>query len=494
MKHVFTFILLIVGYTAVFSQNLPIAHDSTVVASKWYTNGNSYQKDLLLYADMLADTHPYYASKYHRKQLRHRVKVLYKDFQTINNVDDFRVQLQKEISLLNDSHTSIYLGLSPTLLYPVIMEIENDKTASIISADENLAHILGRYIIKINGLPISSVLQLASQIISHDNDVFLHNILQQYFQIKKFWDICTPAYETLDLTFSDGTIISLKPASMDKIKHLSKIYNDSGFMDQQDKFFSHKIFEDESICYLQFNRFADRLTHPHMKHLPRFDYYLEQLMAEIHEKDVRTLIVDLQYNGGGNSTLGDVLLSWLAPIDSIKGYGVDVRMSELLLKTQPDFEKVKLKDGTTYHCGEMYDLWDFDWEKLYVTNSDENTSQLIDTTKHRINNNLNNIFKGNVVFIEGQGSYSSAGLLLTTARDNGVGIIIGEISGAKPSTYGDVLQCILPNTNTRCLTSCRYFIRPNKKLKGEEVLVPDILLDLDDKDGTWDWIIRKYAD
>ena len=34
----------------------------------------------------------------------------------------------------------------------------------------------------------------------------------------------------------------------------------------------------------------------------------------------------------------------------------------------------------------------------------------------------------------------------------------------------------------------------SKKLKGEEVLVPDILLDLDDKDGTWDWIIRKYAD
>ena len=264
-------------------------------------------------------------------------------------------------------------------------------------------------------------------------------------------------------------------------------------MDQQSEFFCHKIFKDESICYLQFNRFADRITHPHMKQLPRFDNYIEQLMKEISEKAVKTLIVDLQYNGGGNCTLGDVLLSWLSPIDSLKGYSVAVRMSDLLLKTQPDFKNVKLKDGTSYYLGKIYNLWDFDWETLYSSNSGTEVSHSVDTTKHRFNNDPNKIFNGNIIFIEGRGSYSSSGLLLTTARDNGIGTIIGEVSGDKPSKYGDILQCVLPNTNTRCLISCRHFIRPNEQLINEEVLVPDILLNLDDKDETWKWIISSYG-
>lgn len=141
----------------------------------------------------------------------------------------------------------------------------------------------------------------------------------------------------------------------------------------------------------------------------------------------------------------------------------------------------------------MYNLWDFDWETLYFSNSDTEVSHSADTTKHRFNNDPNNIFKSSIVFIEGRGSYSSSGLLLTTARDNGIGTIIGEVSGDKPSTYGDMLQCVLPNTNTRCFISCRYFIRPNEKLKEGEVLIPDILLNLDDKDGTWEWITNFYG-
>lgn len=493
MKQVLSLVLLIICSVSVFSQNLPVAYDSIVVSSRKYANGNTYQKDLLLYANMLAKTHPYYDSEQHCRQLEKRVRTLYKDFNNIESVDDFRIRLQKEVSSLNDAHTSIYLGITPILLYPVILKIDTDKTAVILSADENISHIIGKRVNKINGLKVNAVLQKASQIISHDNNIFLYNILQQYFQIKKFWDICTPGCETLDLTFSDGTTISLEPASRDKINHPHRIQNDSGFMDQQDEFFCHKIFKDESICYLQFNRFADRITHPHMKQLPRFDNYIEQLMKEISEKAVKTLIVDLQYNGGGNCTLGDVLLSWLSPIDSLKGYSVAVRMSDLLLKTQPDFKNVKLKDGTSYYLGKIYNLWDFDWETLYSSNSGTEVSHSVDTTKHRFNNDPNKIFNGNIIFIEGRGSYSSSGLLLTTARDNGIGTIIGEVSGNKPSKYGDILQCVLPNTNTRCLISCRYFIRPNEQLKDEEVLIPDILLNLDDTDGTWKWITDFYG-
>ena len=43
---------------AAHSQNIPEYHDTEVEASREYIEGNAYQKDLLLYADMLGDTHP----------------------------------------------------------------------------------------------------------------------------------------------------------------------------------------------------------------------------------------------------------------------------------------------------------------------------------------------------------------------------------------------------------------------------------------------------
>ena len=80
-------------------------------------------------------------------------------------------------------------------------------------------------------------------------------------------------------------------------------------------------------------------------------------------------------------------------------------------------------------------------------------------------------------------------LLLST------GIIIGEISGAKPCHFGDVLYSVLPNTGTVTMTSCRYFTRADMTKVNEEYLVPDVIIDLDDpeKDLVCEWILKNYG-
>ena len=118
-----------------------------------------------------------------------------------------------------------------------------------------------------------------------------------------------------------------------------------------------------------------------------------------------------------------------------------------------------------------------------------------DTSSYVLNLDPDKIFKGNVIFIESRGSLSSSEMLLTTSRDNGVGIIVGETSGANPCNYGDILYSILPNTSTLVGTSCKYFTRVNKNLLDEEYLVPDVVIDLDDpeKDLVWEWILKNYG-
>ena len=54
-------IALLQGLTICLGQNIPMLHNESVESSSEYINGNNYQKDLLLYVNMLKATHPYYA-------------------------------------------------------------------------------------------------------------------------------------------------------------------------------------------------------------------------------------------------------------------------------------------------------------------------------------------------------------------------------------------------------------------------------------------------
>ena len=80
------------------------------------------------------------------------------------------------------------------------------------------------------------------------------------------------------------------------------------------------------ICYFQFNAMIDRLSYQIgcqlmgekteeniLASLPSFEGFLETMYAEIAEKQIQTLVIDMRYNGGGNSLLGDILLELAYP-------------------------------------------------------------------------------------------------------------------------------------------------------------------------------------
>ena len=147
-------------------------------------------------------------------------------------------------------------------------------------------------------------------------------------------------------------------------------------------------------------------------------------------------------------------------------------------------------EGKPLERGKVYDFWEFDHSKDYEVNYEQQ-----DSTQHIINIDPERIFKGNVVFIQGKDSFSSATLLLTLARDNGIGTIIGERAGGKPCHYGDILYCMLPNTETHATVSHKYFIRPDRTLEHEEYIEPDVVIDLDnpERDEAWEWIVENYG-
>lgn len=490
MKRLFlSMMVLLQGVAVCLGQNIPVLHNEEVESRNEYRDGNNYQKDLLLYVDMLKATHPYYADTKHCEQLDKQTRKLYKECGGIDNDMDFKVCLAKLAASLGDGHTSVPFWMTFNKVFPVRFAFNNNSAIVDVSHEDN-KEILGKEIKRINGKSVKQILQMARPLVSADNNAQFENTVKEYLMFADFWPLLGLSNEVMHLDFTDGSSADITAVDRQNLKISQRQQNSSRITSKRNTLFDYTIYEEESICYLQFNQFADRLTHPQYTQLARFDEFTRDMMAEIKTKGIKTLVVDLQYNSGGNSQLGDVLLSWLYPHQETRQYDVDVRVSELLCTFYPYYRKFTV-GGKPLKIGQIYDYMGFDHSKDYQT--DYSAPQ--DPAKHIFNYDGEQIFGGNVVFIQSKDSFSSTILLLTIARDNGIGIIVGEPSGGKPCHYGDMLYAQLPNTNTLTTVSHKYFRRPNMALENKECIVPDVSIELNhpERDLVWEWIVENYG-
>lgn len=474
-----------------FGQNIPVLHNEVLESGSEYIGGNNYQKDLLLYVDMLKATHPYYADAKHCAQLDKQMRKLYKECGKLDNDLDFRVCLAKLAASLGDGHTAVPFWMTFNEVFPVRFALNGNAPTIVDVSPADNKEMLGKEVERINGKSIKQILQMARPLVSADNEASFENTLKEYLMFADFWSLLGMSNEVMQLDFADGSSTEIAAIEKQNLKIAQLQQNSSGRVTaKRNALFDYTIYDKESICYLQFNQFADRVTHPQYTQLARFDEFTHDMMAEMKAKGIKTLVVDLQYNSGGNSQLGDVLLSWLYPHQDTKRYGVDVRVSELLCTFYPNYRQYTV-DGNPLEIGCLYDYLSFDHSKDYKTNY----SAPQDPARHIFNYDREQIFGGNVVFIQSKDSFSSATLLLTLARDNGVGIIVGMPSGGKPCHYGDVLYAQLPNTNTIATVSHKYFRRPNMALEDMESIIPDVEIELNhpERDLVWEWIVENYG-
>lgn len=239
----------------------------------------------------------------------------------------------------------------------------------------------------------------------------------------------------------------------------------SQVMSPHNSFYDYKFFPEESICYLQFNKCSNAPDYP-------FDRFLDDMFAKMKENHIKTLVVDAQYNGGGNSQLCSQLLTYLYPADKLKHLKTNVRFSDLLATIYPETAQMKKDWENDGHKDELYQI----------------PSQKIPDDYQRPT-----LYEGQVVFVMGAKTYSSAGILMTLARDNHIGTIIGTNSIFSPSHYGEILPYRLPNTDVLGTISCKFFERPDSASVDETFLKPDYEVDLRDKAAAWQFIVNHFS-
>ena len=370
-------VVLFAGWHTTQAQDLSMYHllnDSAYQTVEEYQTGNKFQKDAILFMDMVAETHPYYVKADRREEWFGKKKGLLercKDFQTDEEFIDALIDV---LGPLHDKHTDIW----------TLKRLSERKTEALM---------------KMNPQEMKARADRAHIMRPH-----------------------TSWYDT-------------------------------------------QYFPEQGICYLQFNKCSNASNYP-------FPKFLDDMFAEMEKADMKTLVVDVQYNPGGNDGLCFELLQRLYPFREMKMMTAYMRFSDLAAIMDPSISLMKKKWEDEGHKDELYKL---------------PTGQLpADYQQPKI-------FDGKVVFVQGETTYSSAGTLLVHARDNHIGTIIGTISTYSPSHYGNIALYRLPNTNAYGTISTRYFIRPDVEHENEKVLEPDVIIDLYDKDAAWQYIVDNYG-
>jgi len=98
-----------------------VYHSTQIEKSKSYINGNEYQRDFLLFIDMIKNTHPLFSDNIqHPFNVDSISRLGYKKCSTIKNQDQFSNYVQSVISKLRDGHTSVIGNSISNHVYPLL--------------------------------------------------------------------------------------------------------------------------------------------------------------------------------------------------------------------------------------------------------------------------------------------------------------------------------------------------------------------------------------
>ena len=92
---------------AQISAQYPALKDSAYLDNPVYQQGNKYQRDAMLFIDMLSDTHPYYIRKVRRDSLLRTVPEVLDECSKCDSDTAFTQILYRVLGKLHDKHTDV---------------------------------------------------------------------------------------------------------------------------------------------------------------------------------------------------------------------------------------------------------------------------------------------------------------------------------------------------------------------------------------------------
>ncbi len=320
---------------------------------------------------------------------------------------EFYLRIGRLLPMLGDGHTRMRVP-SPDKTAPVFFPWR----VTIEAGDSTVTTADGRRIFSVDGIPAR---QIVGSMLPYMSGESLHfNVMGVQMNFSELFTLLYPA---------DEWMVEWGDEEMTMREKFPAVVFDSirGAQTQilRKEPYRYRIIDGRSIAVMEFNAFSDR---------ERFGKFAETMFAELHEKGIKNLVIDLRANGGGDSNVGDMLLQYISPVAFAQFGGGAVRFSPRVRAAKPDITE---PDG-------------------YETFMDVPLVELED-------NPLRYAGLGNVYLLTSHMTFSSASSFAWAFQYFNMGTLVGEQTGGMNICFGDILQFRLPNSGFRYSVSWKKF-------------------------------------
>lgn len=402
------------------------------------------KKDLDFIVKVLAEVHPNTYKGFTEEQ-RNIIEKAYDKIKSPINTEEFYFIANEIISSMKDGHTAMHLqnsfndkGINLRILWL------ND--GMYVGEDTELFQ-RGDRIISIGNKDEVTILNELSKIIPAENTYWTKYqgaILLTKELFLKHLGLATD--DEVELVIDRDGIKSIINVAIEKLK-VEKSKEDWVF---------YKIDKENSLGILTLNKCIYN-----QKYMETVGLFFQ----DVAQYSISNIVVDVRENLGGDSRVIDEFIRYIN-IDEYKSYGTEIRFSHYA-KQQRGYNQLH---GTNFYPHSI------------VTNNKLNNSKLA--------------FNGELYILTSAATFSSGNMFPVIIKDNNLGKVIGEPTGNKPSSYGDILSLSTPINNLKFIVSHKRFYRPDITKHEEDSVYPDITVYttiedvMENKDSQMDALIQ----
>lgn len=229
--------------------------------------------------------------------------------------DEVHVELMRFVASFGDDHTVLELGRLAAAPLPLGF-VQWPDGLRIVAAPKSHAALVGQQVVRVEAFTISDVMlelarvqsmsphwriRVAPQFLVHPR--LLHGMGLTEHPDRTTFTVRDPEGRETEHTFTAGTpATEMARVAVEK----DAVTNQRGA-----RWHHAEWLAEEGLLYVQYNRCATSKEHD----LTRFTDQLARLVDQQVEQDVlKILVVDLQYNSGGDSRLGERMFARIASV------------------------------------------------------------------------------------------------------------------------------------------------------------------------------------
>ncbi len=411
----------------------------------------------------LEDVHPDLYAVWPRDSAAAARKQLVADLPPSLSRSDWWVRLSPVVARFGDGHTNLghpaddIRAARALLVFPPSVDADDDRQF-VVSApiDRSLSLQRGDRLVAVNGRNADSLMSAWMREFSGEADAFRAAQVAGTFRDLLFMHAIEPPWTLTIARGEDEQTVLVPGITRDSLAALAR-QRRTMLVAAPEPNFTYRVLQ-PGVGYMNFYSLDGELG--------QFKTHVAAMFAQVAKDSAHTLIVDLRTNGGGDSRLGDEFLRYITTKSFRGSARKEWKMSAeyrafLRSLVRPPLSLLPLQ----YMMPLAHQLLSGPDGKIVPFEFSVETPQRAEP-----------FFSGAVCALTGSGTFSSAVDLADAIKTYHLATIVGEETGGRPNSFGEVYWFRLPRSGFLVSVSSARFVRASGDTTDHRGVMPDSLV------------------